>query len=221
MLNRKLNLKTLPEPMNAAEFAREYQSNKPVHIPGNANKFKDVFSWNKLNKLLNATSIWTGSKLRLVHDQQVLPTSEYCRPAMDQDRGQIVRPIPALVAKHIERGASINLNEIQALDEGPASVAASLGMAYCAHVNCNLYASRQAVQAFPSHFDTSDVFVVHLAGTKQWNIYANRFAGAAYVDGYTSFVRSKLTRHVCRGSDTRACCWRNSGADACERATVS
>lgn len=186
MLNRKLNLKSLLDPISEDEFARDYLGHKPLHIPGSSQKFKDVFTWNRLNKLLNATSIWTASKLRLVYDQTVLPPGEYCRPAMDQDTGQIMRPIPALVSKHIERGASININEIQTLDDGLASVAASLGMAFCAHVNCNLYASRQSVQAFPSHFDTSDVYVIHISGTKQWNVYANRFDEAAYVDGYTS-----------------------------------
>jgi JmjC domain len=41
-------------------------------------------------------------------------------------------------------------------------------------VQANLYCSSSARQAFPSHFDTHDVYALHVEGEKLWRIYEGR-----------------------------------------------
>ena len=84
---------------------------------------------------------WTSKKIRLVRDHIVISEREYCRPAFDSALGTIMRPIPQVIGDFLEKGATININEIQMLDENLASVASSLSMVFGAHVNCNLYSS--------------------------------------------------------------------------------
>ena len=186
MLNRNFSFRWLLAPLSPGEFLARHRGRGPLHVPGPSEKFADVFSWDSLNRLLDTSSTWTSHKIRLVREREIIPEIEYCRPAFDNAMGSIMRPVPHLIGSFLEQGATININEIQMLDENLASVSSSLAMVFAAHVNCNLYSSRKSVAAFPTHFDTSDVYVVHLAGAKAWRVYECPFEGATDLDGFTS-----------------------------------
>ena len=46
--------------------------------------------------------------------------------------------------------------------------------ALCGKVQGNLYLSSRRRQGFGAHFDTHDVYAVHVEGTKTWHIYEGR-----------------------------------------------
>jgi hypothetical protein len=49
-----------------------------------------------------------------------------------------------------------------------------LGEQFGGKAGANAYCSFKGIQAFASHFDLHEVFVVHLEGQKEWKIYENR-----------------------------------------------
>jgi len=57
-------------------------------------------------------------------------------------------------------------------------------MATGCRVSCNVYCSQGEHQAFPSHFDTMDVFAIHIEGNKTWRIYEGRFDGPLERPGF-------------------------------------
>lgn len=75
----------------------------------------------------------------------------------------------------LRRGASLVLNDIDRLTPGLNAVARALEEALGAKVQANLYCSWKAHQAFGSHFDTHDVYALHIAGEKTWNLYGRHF----------------------------------------------
>ncbi len=186
VLDRRLSFRWLLDPVTPASFLATHHGRAPLHVPGPPGKFAELFSWARLNRLLATSSTWTSSKIRLVKDREIVAPNAYCRPARDRDLGMVMRPVPTAIGKYLEQGATINVNEIQLNDERLSSIGFSLAMVFAAHVNCNLYASRRAVGAFPTHFDNSDVYVLHVEGNKRWRVYENPFEGAADIEGYTS-----------------------------------
>lgn len=171
----RMSFADLVAPIAPEQFFAEHHGRKVLHIPGTADKFAAVMSWRKLNALLNMTGIWTNRSLTMALDGAVLPPRDYCRPAVDRSSGAMsLQPDAALVNALIARGASIILNDIDSLGGGLAAVATALEETLESRAQANLYCSWRERQAFPSHFDTHDVYALHIAGEKLWRIYEGR-----------------------------------------------
>ena len=184
MINRSSSFQRLIDPVTPEQFFSEYYDKKPLYIPGALDKFKDVFSWTELNQLLNATSLWSGANLHMVLDNAVIQPDLFTVPGRDADGETYYRLDNPKVAGFMEQGATLNLNYIETLSSGIAGVSRALQAVFAAHVDCNLYASFKAHPAFVPHFDTMDVFALHIEGEKIWHIYENRFDTPAEMDGY-------------------------------------
>lgn len=164
-------LAALLAPMSVDEFLTEYRDRKPLHLKGAADKFADVMSWDALSGLINQTSIWSSNSLQLVMDGDRVSPPDYCAPATGRDGGSIMMPDTDRVRQWLQRGASLLLNDIDQLTPGLKSAAAALETGLGGKVQCNLYCSWKAHPGFGSHYDTHEVFAVHIAGEKVWRIY--------------------------------------------------
>ncbi len=162
------------DPLTEDDFFETYYDKKPVHIPGGAEKFAGLMNWEILQDLLNMTGIWSSNSLQMVIDRETVPPRTYCEDAVDRDGASVLRPDPARVMNWLERGASLVANDIDMLT-GPLRAAANaFEEAYSCKAQANLYCSWPQRQAFESHFDTHDVFAVHVEGKKTWHIYETR-----------------------------------------------
>ncbi|HUA57032.1 MAG TPA: cupin domain-containing protein [Candidatus Sulfotelmatobacter sp.] len=161
-------------PVTVERFRRDYLDQAPLHIQGAADKFAGVMSWDILNRLLDMTAIWSSQSLQLALDCQMIPPERYCQRGHDRAARDAWRPQPARVRALIRQGASVLLNDIDTLTPGLRGIADLLERAFGAKVQINLYCSWRERQAFPSHFDTHDVFAVHIAGAKRWTVYRGR-----------------------------------------------
>ena len=164
----------LIHPVTPEEFFAEYHDKKPLHIPGTPDKFASVMSWRTLNDLLNMTSVWSGISLRLMLDRKTIPASDYCRPAIDRNNAQSMQPDPARIMVLLRQGASLIANDVDTLSPGLRSVAEALEIALGAKAQANVYCSWRQHQALDSHFDTHDVYAIHLEGEKVWQVYRTR-----------------------------------------------
>lgn len=161
-------------PLSAETFFAEHYDRKAVHVPGGAEKFANVMSWETLTALLNMTAIWSSASLQLVLDRAVVPPVRYCDPARGRDGREVLQPDAGRVMALLRSGASLVANDIDTLTPALAGVAAALENALDAKVQANLYCSWRERQAFDSHFDTHDVYAVHVAGEKLWRLYETR-----------------------------------------------
>lgn len=161
-------------PFDPEVFFRDYYGRKPLHIRGGAEKFRQVMSWSILEGLVNRTSIWSQNSLKLVLDTKPLPAASYCVSALGHDGVTVMQPSAPLLNDWLAKGASLVLNDIDALTPGLVSVARVLEDALDTKVQANLYCSWKAHKAFLSHMDTHDVFAVHVEGRKQWLVYEGR-----------------------------------------------
>ncbi len=165
----------LVAPMSEQAFFAEVHGRAPAHIVGAADKFAGVLDWDGLSALVNQSGLWTQKSLELVLDNRKLSAAEYCRPGKDRDNRDNLLCDLDLVGMWLRRGASMVLNDIDSLAPGIKAVAGCLERALGAKVQGNLYCSWQAHQGFGSHFDTHDVYAVHVAGEKTWRLYGRHF----------------------------------------------
>ena len=90
----------------------------------------------------------------------------------------------ARVDELLARGATLVLDRVETLIPELGPIVRALSSAFGATVVCNLYCSWQAHQGFPSHYDTTDVFALHIAGVKRWRIYEGRAVNPSPLAGH-------------------------------------
>ena len=171
MLQPPFSFDDIMAPIGAETFLAEYEGKKPLHLKGGADKFAKVMSWPLLNDLLGQATIWSQQSILLVLDKEQLPGQAYCAPAAGRDGGQVMRPDPAKVRDYLQKGATLVANDIDHLSAGLTAFSSCMEKALGGKVQGNLYCSSKRRQGFAAHFDTHDVYAVHVEGTKTWHIY--------------------------------------------------
>lgn len=174
MLTPPFSLDEIMAPLGAERFLAEYEGKQPLHLEGAADKFARVMTWAQLNQLLGQATIWSRKSLVLVLDDEPVAAGSYCAPATGRDGGQVLRPDPDKVKDFLRRGATLVANDIDHLSPGLTTFADALEQALGGKIQGNLYLSSRRRQGFGAHFDTHDVYAVHVEGTKTWHVYEGR-----------------------------------------------
>ena len=162
-------------PFAETAFYRDHLGKTPLHVEGGADKFKSIMSWETLTALVNQAGIWTSASLLLVLDREPVAPAKYCFPGVTREGRQGLLVDLDKVGEFLKRGATIVLNDMETLTSELSAVAAALENGPGGMVQGNLYCSRKERQGFASHFDTHDVYAVHIAGEKTWRIYQRHF----------------------------------------------
>jgi ribosomal protein L16 Arg81 hydroxylase len=181
-------------PLSEDEFFAEYYDRKPLHLNDDPEKFAAVMSWEDLTSILNMTAVWSSSSLQLVRDKEVLPPREFCRTAPNRDGQTVLQPDAGKVMNLLQRGASLVANDIDTLTPGLRGIANALESALLGKAQANLYCSRKEHQAFGTHFDTHDVYAMHIAGEKLWRIYETRVEAPSRTRSSSPLGRNGMTR---------------------------
>ncbi len=186
----------LLSPVTPCEFVTDIFRHQPLHVPGNPAKVRDICSWQAFKCLLDMTALWTGNTLRMVLERQTIAPEEYCTRTLGRDEQMVLRPDPAKVQDWLARGATIVTDLVETLSPGIRCAADALEMALGSEVTCNAYCSQSGHQAFPSHFDSMEVFAMQISGTKAWRIYEGSFAHPVERPGqnYASFDQAHHDR---------------------------
>jgi hypothetical protein len=161
-------------PMSAAAFKAEVLGRRPLHLEGRPDKWATLMSWPVLNELLGMSSIWSAASLPLVLDKDPVPATAYAAPAVGRDGGQVLRPDPNKVQDYLRRGATLVANDIDQLTPALRAFAGAMEEALGGKVQGNLYLSSKRKQGFRVHYDTHDVFAVHVMGEKRWFVFEGR-----------------------------------------------
>ncbi len=195
----------LLHPFPEDRFFAEVHDRQPLHIRAESpDKFAEVMNWGILSRILNMTAIWSPESLQLVLDRETIPPAAYCREAIDRTNKEALQPDAEKVKSMLRRGASLIANDIDTLTPGVARAANILEQALGGKTQSNLYCSWRQRQAFDTHFDTHEVFALHVEGEKTWRIYQGQLdrpvahpmyktLSKAYHDSNKGAVRMEVT----------------------------
>lgn len=148
------SLANLLQPYNIQDFLNSNWTNKAVAIPGEGKKdFARLFSWEKLNYLLNFREL-KYPNIRLAVAGKVLDESANTNPI-----------------KSCQAGATLIIDRVHKLIPEIAKFAAELkaDLGYPNHVNA--YCSWPEKQGFATHYDTHEVFILQTEGIKRWYVF--------------------------------------------------
>lgn len=144
-------------------FFDKYWGKRAVVIPGDEDKFAEVFSWSEVNHYLNySRSNFDG--MRLLLDKQELPRNDL-----------------ANAKKWLENGATLVINSIGQIDPVVKRLSSMIARELNTQVNTNCYASYTSKQGFDTHFDEHDVFIIQAEGTKVWAVFEPTIAHPLHI----------------------------------------
>lgn len=147
-------LATLVAPLSLDEFLGDYYDQRPVQLPGEAARVRDLLTHERLSALLRQSD---QAGARVI-------SFPFSAGAASEDP----------VGDYMDAGYPVILNAARGATPEIDRICADLGAALQAHVWPNVYATGTAGAPLSMHFDLHDVLVVQCEGEKEWRISSLR-----------------------------------------------
>jgi hypothetical protein len=159
-----------------------------------------LISIDEIDDLLNgvySTLTPAYSYIRLGQSGELLPPSDYTTDATGTSDRSAELKLDA-VFSHYHRGGTIILQRIHQFSSAIARLCRHLQLYFGFVSQANAYLTPPESQGFSAHFDTHDVFVVQITGSKKWRIYNTvvPFASPGTVNQVEHRKQYELTREV-------------------------
>ncbi len=148
-------------PLDPEVFFQEYWQQRPLVLSRNApDYFASLFSLGALEELLWSTRPGWGD-VQLANHRRGEGWVDYTRQPPSLDR----------LARAHAQGDTLILNDVQLRSQPVARLCRSFETVLNFMVNVNMYLTPKGAQGLAPHFDTQEVFVLQVRGSKHWRLY--------------------------------------------------
>ena len=163
-------LERLLYPVDPQRFRNVYWEKQPLRLERNdADYYAALFSLKEFDRLLSQSRIRQGD-IRILSTGKEIPIDSL----KDSGHNGSVGALEHLYA-HYRDGRSIAVNSIGHRTLALADFCRRLAPAFSARVQINSYLSPPGSQGLGTHYDTHDVFVLQIWGTKHWTLHEGGF----------------------------------------------
>jgi len=162
-----LYFKWLIDPIEPTRFFADFYERKLLLIERQQpSKFASLLSIEAIDHFLSTTSPGLA-EVFLVDAARDLKPGDYSCPG-PQPSGRIDLP---RVYELFGTGATISLCQMHARLSSLADLCRAMEKTFSSHFQTNIYLSPRHAQGFKTHFDSHDVFVLQVSGSKLWTLY--------------------------------------------------
>lgn len=154
-----------------ASFIDHHWARSPLHRSNrDPEAFADLFTLDDVDRLVSSSFARTPT-FRLVRDGTPVPPARYSKTA--RVGGQSVSGVgdPRRVFQEFADGATIVLQGLQRYWPPLIDFCRQLELDLTFPVQANAYVTPPGSQGLAVHYDTHDVFVLQVAGSKEWELY--------------------------------------------------
>ena len=155
------------------DFINQYFGKNYIHLEKMDSMGGETFTYDDFQRMLEMKSHWHPGSLMMMNDTKKVDPGLFFDElprATGNDRFVLnLEKVEGL----IKRGCSVVLNDVHTLNPFLQQFALKLQEMSKAPCQANLYFSMGNNKAFGPHFDDHEVFALHCAGEKVWNIYEN------------------------------------------------
>jgi len=160
-----LSFEWLIEPITSSSFFKDYYERKPLLIPGqDPAKFASLLSIETIDRYL-ASGLPCHPDVFLVDAARELKPEDFSFP---EAGGRIDLP---RAYQLFDSGSTISLSQLHERILELAALCRSVERTFSSHFQTNIYLSPRNAQGFKTHFDSHDVLVLQVAGSKHWTLY--------------------------------------------------
>lgn len=153
-------------PYPETRFRAEYFDRKPLAIRRNCpNYFMSVMTLGEIDELVTSVRI-PATNLNMANGDMPLPRTAYCvgNDFVDKE----------LVLAHHRDGATIILRAVEQWSSSLNRLRMAAERFFLCGCQINAYLTPPEKKSTPPHWDTHDLVVMQLSGTKVWRLYGGR-----------------------------------------------
>lgn len=158
-------LDLLIAPLSPEEFFRDYYEQKYFHSTAKHPGMGDLLSIDRIDEII-ADSELPPTAISMAKSGRSIDPAEYTFPDGIVDRGAVL--------DNFRDGSTIILPQLHFADGKLYEFCLSLEQAFGSRTQTNIYMTPPGEHGFGVHFDDHDVFVLQVAGAKDWEIYGTR-----------------------------------------------
>jgi|HubBroStandDraft_6_1064221.scaffolds.fasta_scaffold10814_6 ribosomal protein L16 Arg81 hydroxylase len=174
-----MKLAELIQPLSTPEFFSSYWEKKPLVLSRQSpDTYRELLSLDDVDRALTEM----GSRypdISLATGEKVTSAAEFTFADGSID--------PVAVFKLFSKGTSIVLSNMQRKLPRLTALCRSLTAETSIPFQTNLYLTPPRSQGFRLHYDTHDVFILQIAGSKNWRIYDSPVELPARGRGYSAY----------------------------------
>jgi ribosomal protein L16 Arg81 hydroxylase len=164
-------LERLLAPVSPAAFLQEYWEQRPLILPRAApDYYRDLLAAEDVDNLVT-TSDMTYPEFRMVRDGTPLPLPEYTKTTSASGGPPRRVADPDRMVEAYQSGATVILQGLHRRWPPLAHLARRLEAALSHPTQTNIYVTPPGSQGFAPHYDTHDVFILQIDGSKHWRLY--------------------------------------------------
>lgn len=157
----------LIHPITLQAFAQDHWERQPLLVTrGEPTYYRDLLTLDDMDRILSTSSL-RSSDLRVVADSEGTPVASL----LSRETGGPANGLEALYARYRE-GATINLTFLHERWEPLKMLCQDLTVELSGKLQTNVYLTPAGnAQGLKPHYDTHDVFVLQVYGSKHWCLY--------------------------------------------------
>ena len=162
-MNKANQLSLVLNPVSETEFYEHYWEKNPLHISrSSTDHFSQLLSLDAIELMLSSQALHFPS-VQLTHLNNKIDVSDYT----DEAR----RIVPSRLIERHHEGATIVISQAHEKIASLADFRRDVQSAFKLRCQTNVYLSPVGQQGFNAHFDSHDVFILQIKGTKTFNFY--------------------------------------------------
>lgn len=165
-----INFEDLISPFKLSDFIDNFYSQKYLHIKRkNPDFYAKMYSLLKFDKTLN-NNIHTPKYLKLAKCDESIDFRKYSN--FDKYNNEHIISIDDIFEKFKE-GYSIVLDGLSRIERNILNFEKDImeNIPFIDFISSNVYLTPENNQAFPLHYDTQEVFIIQIYGSKIWELY--------------------------------------------------
>ena len=162
-----LSFKWLIDPIEPTTFFTEFYEQKPLLIERrDPSKFESLLSIKAIDHYLSTTNPCRPDVFLVDAAREIKP-EDYSFPNSEPP-GRIDLP---RAYELFGTGATVSLSQMHERLPSLADLCRAVEKTFSSHFQTNIYLSPPRAQGFKTHFDSHDVFVLQVSGSKLWTLY--------------------------------------------------
>lgn len=164
-LSNRAALELMVAPLTPEEFFAEYYERK-VHRSGIKHpEVLDLLSLERIDEIIADTEL-PSNAISMAKSGMGVPAEDFTYVNGAVDRGAVL--------DNFRDGATIILPQLHYADSKLHELCLALEREFGSRIQTNVYLTPPSAHGFGVHFDNHDVFVIQIAGAKEWEIYGVR-----------------------------------------------
>jgi hypothetical protein len=206
----RIRIEEILSPVTTTDFLRDYYGRAFLHLDGDSNRWESVLGWPDLSAILSLQRL-SSPQLLLVRAGAAIDESRYTEAFGSRRGGSFRRLDAGRVAEALRSGATLVLHAVDDLAPSLSDLAAQVEHFLRAAVTVNLYATWSEVEGFNVHWDDHDVFVLQVAGSKSWQVFAPTKPWPSERDPARPSRQNRRVPRNCASTPATCCISRTAG----------